>query len=212
MMRPRQAALVAAAGLLCLLAGPLVAGEAAPAPGAVTRPAPTTAKTPEKKPAEPVHVWADRIRYLHQQHRATIKGTATIIKADLRIDCDEVEALLEPTTNRFKKIVATGNVRIHTVKPIAERTNPRPPLQPVPGGRSASCDRAEYDPINEVIILTGSQRTQPVVQIGTDRLRGNLITYDRKKDLVVVEGNSKITARIPESASRPLAPPKPPAK
>ena len=60
------------------------------------------------------------------------------------------------------------------------------------------------------MVLTGTDRQQPVVQLGSDRVRGNLITFDRKKNMVVVEGDTKITALIPESAARP--PTKPPTK
>ena len=197
MVRPRQALLLAALGLL--LAGPLLAGQAKPATAA-----PAKKKGKDKKatkPGERVHLWADRVRYLHQKHRAIAKGSVTIIKGDMRIDCDEVEAHLQPGTSNFTKIIATGKVRVHTVKPLAKRPDQRPRLQPVKGGRSATCQAAEYDTLNDKLVLTGTPRQQPAVRIGSDRLRGDLITFDRKKDIVVVDGNTKITALIPESAA-----------
>ena len=203
MVRPRQAFLLAALGLL--LAGPLLAGQAKPATAA-----PANKKDKDKeatKPGERVHLWADRVRYLHQQHRAIAKGSVTIIKGDMRIDCDEVEAHLQPGTSNFTRIIAKGNVRVHTVKPLAKRPDQRPKLQPVEGGRSATCQGAEHDTVKDELVLTGTPRQQPVVQIGSDRLRGDLITFDRKNDIVIVDGNTKITALVPESAGR--ASPKP---
>jgi len=196
-MRPRQALLLAALGLA--LAAPLLAGEAKPATAAPAK-KPGTA-TPAKKPGPPIHLWADRIRYLHQQHRAMAKGNVTIIQDDFRIDCDDILAVLDPKTNNFQKITATGHVRIHTVKPLAKRTVERPKLEPVKGGRSGTCAVAEYDPVKEIVILKGTGRQQPVIVIGEDRVRGDVIRYDRKNDQLDIGPNAKIDARIPESAA-----------
>lgn len=195
-MRPRQALLLAALGLA--LAAPLLAGEARP-----------TTAAPATKPGAPIHLWADRIRYLHQQHRAMAKGHVTIIQEDFRIDCDEILAVLDPKTNNFQKITATGHVRIHTVKPLAKRTVERPKLDPVKGGRSGTCATAEYDPVKEIIILRGTGRQQPAILIGEDRVRGDVIRYDRKNDELDIGPDAKIDARIPETTAPAPATTKP---
>jgi len=188
-MRPRQALLLAALGLA--LAAPLLAGEAKPATAAPAKKPGTAA--PAKKPGPPIHLWADRVRYLHRQHRAMAKGNVTIIQEDFRIDCDEILAVLDPKTNNFQKITATGHVRIHTVKPLAKRTVERPKLEPV----------------KEIVILKGTGRQQPVIVVGEDRVRGDVIRYDRSNDELDIGPNAKIDARIPESAVPTPAPTKP---
>ena len=209
-MRPAPALLLAALAVARVALPGEPAPAAKPTTATAAKPAKPTTATEPTKPGDPVHLWADRVRYLHQQHRALAKGNVTIIQRDLRIDCDEIVAILQPGTNTFRNVTATGNVRIHTVKPLTARPDERPKLVPVEGGRTATCQTAEYDPVKDIVVLTGTDRQQPVVQLGSDRVRGNLITFDRKKNMVVVEGDTKITALIPESAARP--PTKPPTK
>lgn len=189
MSRPTPTLLLA--GLA--LAGAVLGGQPAAKPATQN-----AAKKKAEKPAEPVHLWADRVRYLHQQQRAVAQGDVTVIKGDLRIDCDELVALLEAETNRFRKLTATGDVRVHTVKPLTQRPAERPKLQAVEGGRSATCAFAEYDPVAETVVLEGTDDQPPVVQLDRTRVRGTRITYDRKKNLVTVE-HGKIVTYIAET-------------
>lgn len=194
-MSRRHAAVLAAAHALALV-GALAAGEATP-------------KAKSTAERQPIHVWADRIRYLHAENRALVTGNATVIKHDLRIDCDRLEATLDPKTSRFTKMVGMGNVRICTVKPVVERTNPRPKLELLPNARRAMCARGEYDPVNEIVILKGSVHKQPVVHVGKDTVQADLITYDRKRDIMLFEGHVKLSAMTPKRGDTlgPLAAP-----
>jgi lipopolysaccharide transport protein LptA len=206
-MTPRQAPLLAA--LVVALAVPALAGE--PKPATAVKPGTATAAKKPAKPPVPIHLWADRVRYQQQKHRAMAKGNVTIIQGDFRIDCDEIEATLDPKTNDFKTITAIGHVRMHTVKPLkasaAAKPVDRPNLEPLPDGRSASCDRAVYDTTTEIIVLEGSPGNQPTVQFGNDRARGDSITYNRREDQIVIDGDTKVTALIPASATSLTSPP-----
>jgi len=204
MTRKRAAALAIIGMLLPAVAPALAAGAEAPPPEAEKQK--EAAKEAER---QPIHVWADRIRYLRDQNLARITGDATIIKRDLRIDADEVVATLDPGTSRFKEITATGKVRIHTVVPIAERTTKRPPLEVVPDSRRATCGKAVYDPATGVVILTGTGESQPVVWIGNDKVQANTITYDRTKGVVLFEGAAHLSGLIPKQAEKPGPPPAP---
>ena len=197
-MKPRQAALLVTVYVFAI-AGTLAAGQAAPKP------------KKKAKDREPIHVWADRIRYLNREGKALIQGHATVIKGDFRIDCDRIEATLEPKTNRITRIVATGNVRVCTVKPIAERTNPRPKIELLPNARRAMCARGEYDPATEIVVLKGSVGKQPIVYVGKDCVQADLVTYDRKKDMLLFDGRVKLSALLPKRGDtlNPLAPPAP---
>ena len=205
-MTRRQAVLLAALALPPMVGRAVAAGEAKPATKASAKP---TSKAPAKKPPEPIHVWANRIRYQQKQGRALIQGNVTIIKHDFRIDCNQVDALLEPGTNRFRKLTATGNVRMCTVKPVIERTNPRPPLQPLPDARRAVCEHADYDPVKEIVILTGTQRAQPMVQIGPSRLWADRITYKRGEIGVEAQGHVRFDGFVPRSSAAPTPAPAP---
>jgi lipopolysaccharide transport protein LptA len=148
-------------------------------------------------------VWADRIRYLREENIARITGNAVIIKGDLRIDADSVRATLDPGTNRFKKITATGNVRMNRVEPVVERPVKRPALKAAKDARSARCEIAVYDPTTGIVVLYGSPGKQPVVWVGKDEIRANVITYDRNKNLLTFEENVKISAIVPEKTETP---------
>ncbi len=176
---------------------------AAPLPAAEPKAAPEK-KAPEKKAApkdkkqpEPIHVWADRIRYVQEQSLAYINDNATVIKGDLRIDADTIIADLDQKTNEFKKMTATGNVRVNTVEPITQRTTERPPLKPVSEGRSAECDKATYDAATGIVVLQGTPDAQPVVRFGKDEARADLITFDRNKNIITFEGRVVLTAILP---------------
>jgi len=191
------------------LAAPLLAAEADPAP-------PKDKAAPKKKEEaakeqEPIHIWADHIRYLRDENLALITGTVTIIKGDLRIDADGVRATLEPGTNRFQKITATGNVRMYKIIPIGERTTERPPLKLAPEGRSATCDIAVYEPAKGRVVLFGSPEKPPVVFMGKDQIQADRITYDRDKNVMNFEGKVRLTALIPKGTGEPT-PPKPAPK
>ena len=208
-MPRRQAVPLAALALAWLLAGVASAGQAKPATKASAKPG---TKAPAKKPPEPIHVWADRIRYQQRANRALIRGNVTIIKGDFRIDCDEVEALLEPGTNRFRKLTATGNVRMHTVKPVAGPARPKKPpkLEPLPDGRRAFCHKATYDPTAETVDLeAGDDGEQPWVQVGQDRLWGDDIHFDRKNNVVDVKGNVRFDGLVPQSSAPSILGPGP---
>jgi lipopolysaccharide transport protein LptA len=166
-------------------------------------------KAVDETPREPLHVWADRIRYLRDEHIASVTGNATIIKQDLRIDANTVIADLEEKTNRFKKITATGNVRIYSIAPIPERTTQRPPLRLSPEGRRGRCEKAVYDPATGVVILSGSDESQPVVWVGKDKVRANKITYDRTKNTLRFEGKVHLSALVPKETERPTPAPPP---
>jgi len=209
-MKMGKLADLAAVGLLLTLATMLFGGEAKPKPGPAEKPKPAKKKDKEpakkKEPPEPIHVWAERIRYIREHNLARITGDATIIQRDLRIDCDSVRAILDPKTQRFKRVIATGNVRIHNVVPIPKDTIKRPPLKPGPEKRRAACERAEYNPTTEVVILLGAPKKQPVVWIGEDQAQADLITLDNKNNVIYFEGRAKIAAKIAKEATETEAP------
>ncbi len=199
------------------LAAPLIAGEPKVVPG--KKALEKKAAPKEKESPEPVHVWADRIRYVQEQNLAHITGNATVIKGDMRIDADSIVADIDQKTNEFKKMTATGNVRVNTVEPIAQRTTDRPPLKPVPEGRGAECDKATYDAATGLVVLYGTPGAQPIVHMGKDDARADLITFDRNKNTVTFDGHVVLTALLPVKGEEKAPPGKgepakgpPPAK
>ncbi|MBM4037405.1 MAG: hypothetical protein FJ290_02730 [Planctomycetes bacterium] len=201
----RGIAVLAAA--LAIAAASLAGEEKAPPP---EQKAPDKKGAPkEKKPPKPPELfgmWADKMRSTQGHHEAT--GNATIIKGDMRIDADNVVVDIDEKTNEFKKMTATGNVRVNTVEPISQRTTDRPPLKPLPEGRSALCDKATYDAATGIVVLHGTPEAQPVVRFGKNEVRADLITHDGKKGVVTCEGNVVLTALLPVKGDEKAPPPK----
>lgn len=134
--------------------------------------------------------------------RVRILGNATVIKKSLRIDSDEVLAYLDENS-QFKRIIATGNVRIHNVPPVQQRTTERPPLKPTPepAYRKGICHRADYDPKTNTVILTGNPAepdVQPIVWINKDEVHADRIVFDQTKNLTTFYGRVKLSALTPK--------------
>jgi len=203
----------ATAALVVAMAAPLGAGEARTPPPAAPNPAAKAAAGKNKKPKtpprppEPVHVWADRIHYIQEKNHARITGNATVIKGDMRIDADLILADLDEKTSQFKKMTATGNVRVYTVAPVVQRTATRPPLRLAPDARTATCDKAIYDSATGTIYLYGSEGKPPVVHFGKDEVRADVIIYHRDKQLLEFQGNVQLTALLGGKATGSKPPP-----
>ena len=161
------------------------------------------AKNQKAQAPEPIHVWADHIRYMAEENIARITGNVTIIKGDMRIDADSVRATLDPKTNRFDRITATGNVRVYTVVPLAERPVARPPVQLAPDGRKAVCEIAVYEPAKGIAVLYGARGKRPTVWVGTDRIQADVITFDRNKKTLLFEGDVVLSATLQPAAATP---------
>jgi lipopolysaccharide export system protein LptA len=175
-------------------------------------------KPPEKKPPVPIHIWGDHISYLQKENEnvARITGNATVIRDDMRIDAHSIRATFDPVANRLRRVIATDDVRMHTVIPITQRTTERPPLQLPPEGRKAFCELLVYDAATNTVTLYGSRETRPRAIIGKDQLEADAISYDRTKQIMTFEGSVRISAEVtrakPEATPpTPPTPRKPPA-
>jgi lipopolysaccharide transport protein LptA len=184
----------ASAALFLALVGQALAIEGPPPPNAKA--------ATEAAPQEPVHVWADKVRYVREESLVRVTGNATIIKQDLRIDGDEVLAYLDEN-NQFTRIVATGDVHIYSVKPLPKRTTERPPVQPKadPDYRKAVCHTADYDLKTNIVILRGNPEepeVQPIVWVNKDEVHADEIVFDQNKNTTLFKGQVKLSALTPK--------------
>jgi lipopolysaccharide export system protein LptA len=193
--------------LAAILAGAGFAAEAkAKAEPKKAPPAKKDAKSEPGKKAEPeakqetvpVHIWADRIRYIKIDNLALATGNATAIKSDFRIDCENLRGILDPETNKFKKLFAEGDVHIYNILPIPDSTGVRPPLQLAPEEKRGTCQAADYDLETGIVILTGPREQQPVLVMNKDQIQADRIVYDQKADRATFEGRVKLSALVPK--------------
>ena len=115
--------------VLCLACLVAVVGVAADAPKRKAKAKPRPKKAPEK--LERLEVWAETIKYDGGKGTFKFNGDVTVIKGDLRVDCNEMEGSVDPKTRRITKVMALGNVRMVTVgKVTPDPSGRRPALKP----------------------------------------------------------------------------------
>jgi len=156
----------------------------------------------EPKPEEPVHLWAEHVRYVRPDGLVRVTGGATIIKGDTRIDAEEVVGYLDEN-NQFLRLVATGNVKITIVLALKDHPAERPPVQaaPEPNARRAVCHAADYDLAKKIITLTGNPNepdVQPIVWINKDEVHADKIVMDELKGLTNFDGKVRLAALVPK--------------
>ncbi|HEX2100724.1 MAG TPA: LptA/OstA family protein [Candidatus Synoicihabitans sp.] len=137
-----------------------------------------------------------------EESRALSVGNVVLTGTNLKIVCDRLEIIASrvgdldgavPTLEKFKYLLATGNVRI------------------VQGDREATCGRAEVFPREERVVLTEDpvliDRSSDIVQ------RGTKIVLFRGEQRVSIENpvlsGPPIKDLGPDARDEPAAPPAP---
>lgn len=122
-------------------------------------------------PAEggPITITADRLEADRKLHVITYLGNVIARKEDLTILADRMEFFFDEKMEEVIKIVALGNVRIHSK------------------GRNATAEKAEYYDREAKVILTGN----PKAWQDEDLVTGYRMTLFLKEDRSIVEGGEK---------------------
>jgi len=176
----RQSIVLCAALASLVLAVPASAGEAA-------------APQPTELASESMEMWS-----VGAETHAVFTGSVTLTATNLRIVCDRLEIIAEgiedsdpaaPPLDKFKYLLATGNVRI------------------VQGEREATAARIEVLPREDRVVLTGN----PVV---TDKATGftqygSRITMLRGERRVIVENSRTLGPPISDLGFEKEAPAEP---
>jgi len=139
--------------LLLLLLLPLITAAAQS-----TKPKPKKPQEKQKTEFEQLSVWADRIVYQGKLGKFVFAGKVTVIKDNLRVDCNDMEGSVDAKSRRLTKVSAVGKVRMITV--ASSKPNPKggPPLTPAaPDAWRASCARADYDLKAGRLVLSGKK-------------------------------------------------------
>jgi len=127
------------------------------AAGEAVKPAP-------KKKAEPkltrLEVWADRIQYHGKRNAFEFTGKVTVIREDMRVDCERMDGEIDPKTRRITKVRATGGVKMVSVGKIRRTgSDERPAIgKPPQDAWHATCGKAEYDLAAGRLIMSGKTK------------------------------------------------------
>jgi outer membrane protein assembly factor BamD len=123
---------------------------------------------------KPVEISSDTMEGLENQRYMVFKGNVVVKQEDLFLLCDELTVFLEEGEDEIKKAIAKGGVKI---------------LQ---GDRVATSKEAIFDNAQGEIVLKGDV----VVFSGSDRLRGEEVTYYLDEERVTVKGQKEKRANI----------------
>lgn len=119
-----------------------------------------------KTGSEPLQIDARSMDLKGQENVVVFQGEVAARQGELTLHADRVQVAADPKTRELRTVEATGNVRLRK------------------GEIVASGDRAEYDAVKGVAVLTGS----PKVWRGKDVVSGERITLHLAEDRSVVEG------------------------
>jgi lipopolysaccharide export system protein LptA len=92
--------------------------------------------------SDPVEISADSLVIVESSKEATFEGNVVALRTGLRVTADKVVVIYGDGIEDIQKFDAIGNVRIETE------------------GQSATGERAEFDPVNQILRLTGNVTVQ----------------------------------------------------
>lgn len=127
------------------------------------------ARTEIPSASGPINITADRLEADRRLHLINYIGNVIAKKEDLTILADRMEFYFDEKMEEVIKIIALGNVRIHSK------------------GRNATAERAEYYDREAKVILTGN----PKAWQEDDLVTGSRMTLFLKEDRSIVEGGEK---------------------
>jgi len=135
------------------------------------------ADTLKKPPAasDMVDIEADRLDVNTKNGTAIFTGRVTATKPDTTLKGNTVTLFYDQKSRKVSRLVAEGNVNI------------------VWQDKQATCARAVYTLADEVMVLTGDV----VITRGQERLAGQKVVLDKKRDTQVVEGGpGRVKVRV----------------
>jgi lipopolysaccharide export system protein LptA len=122
-----------------------------------------------------VDIEADRLDVNTKNGTAIFKGKAKAVKADTVVKGDVITVTYDATTHKVNTLTSEGNAYI------------------LWKGREATCNKAVYNLIDEVMVLTGNV----IITRGEERVIGEKVTADMKNDTQVVEGGGgRVKVRV----------------
>jgi len=117
------------------------------------------------KSDKPVQILADRLEADNQAGVLVFTGQVLLRQGDLVLSTDRVDAYFNPQNREVTRILATGKVKMSQ------------------GDRVGVGEKAEYDVVQEMLVLTGSPRLFQ----GEDQVEGDLIRVDLGRNRYEVE-------------------------
>jgi lipopolysaccharide export system protein LptA len=149
-------------------------GEAKPGSSALKADAGTPAVAPSKFES-PVEITADRFEIFSRKQQAVWTGHVRAKRGTVDLSCDRLLATYTQA-QEISRIECAGGVEV------------------VDGTRWAKGDRADFDSVNGILVVTGS----PEAKDGPNYVRGTKVIFNQKKNTMQVENAFSIFETSPQ--------------
>jgi lipopolysaccharide export system protein LptA len=135
----------------------------------------------QPKAADMVDIEADRLDVNSKDGTAIFKGRAKATKPDLTVKANTLTLAYDQKTRKVTLLTAEGNVDI------------------VWKDKEATCSKAVYNLVDDIMVLTGDV----LITRGQERISGQKVTVDKKRDTQVVEGSGgRVKVRVNAGESK----------
>ncbi|MFP4056943.1 MAG: LptA/OstA family protein [Candidatus Brocadiia bacterium] len=197
---------------LCRALAPLLLALLVPAwaaAGEEKKPAPEGQK-PQAQQFENLDVWAQHVVYEGKENKFTFTNNVTVIKGDLKVDCDRMTGFIDPETRQITDVTALGNVRMVSVATVKIGPDGLPVTTTPSDAWRARAGRADYDLTADRIVLKsvpGAQR--PQMWRGAGYAEADTIVFYPDKGTFDLEGSPVIRGELPTGPASTGPAPKP---
>jgi lipopolysaccharide export system protein LptA len=135
----------------------------------------------QPKASDMVDIEADRLDVNSKDGTAIFKGKAKATKPDLTVKGNTLTLAYDQKTRKVTLLTAEGNVDI------------------VWKDKEATCSKAVYNLVDDIMVLTGDV----LITRGQERITGQKVTVDKKRDTQVVEGSGgRVKVRVNAGESK----------
>jgi lipopolysaccharide transport protein LptA len=162
----------------------------------------TAASVQATNALEQTDIYSDHFELTSKTHTAVYTGNVRVVDPRMKLTCDRLTGQMGDTTNRYRHVVAEGNVVIDAVDSDGKPVH-------ATGGMAIYDYRVEGSVTNETVKLT----INPRVVRGAESQTGEIIEWDRQRDIVHVKTSGQ---HFPASQSpfgggggtnKPISPP-----
>jgi lipopolysaccharide export system protein LptA len=147
---------------------------------------------------EHLDVWASLINYFGKDKKFVFDENVTVIKGNMRIDCDRMDGFIDAKTRQITTVTATGDVKMLSVSAVKMGPDGKPMTEAPSDAWRASCGRADYDfKTGDIILRSVPGKPRPKLWRGKGYGEADTIKFFPDQGEYELIGNPVIRGIIP---------------
>lgn len=161
-------------------------------------PKPKRTPPPQRQQFEHLDVWASLINYFGKDKKFVFDENVTVIKGNMRINCDRMDGFIDAKTRQITTVTATGDVKMISVSAVKLGPDGQPMTEAPSDAWRASCGRADYDfKTGDIILRSVPGKPRPKLWRGKGYGEADTIKFFPEKGEYELIGNPVIRGIIP---------------